>query len=231
MPRVVSRDEWLKERLAHLASEKALDKQRDALSAERRQLPWVKVIEDYVFETEEGEQSLGDLFGNRSQLIVQHFMFGADWDAGCPSCSYWADGFNGFRTHLEQRDAAFVAISTAPLESLLAYRARMGWSFRWVSSGRSSFNRDYGVTFSASDIENGSTYNYKKAARPGEMPGTSVFAMKDGAVFHTYSTYARGLDKLNGAYHYIDLLPKGRNEEGLSYTQAWVRRRDEYEDV
>ena len=227
-PRVVSREEWLEERLAHLQKEKDFDKKRDALSAERRELPWVEVSEDYVFDTEDGEKTLGDLFEGRSQLIVQHFMFGEDWPAGCPSCSFWADGFDGFEVHIAQRDATFVAVSTAPLETLLAYRERMGWSFRWVSAGRCSFNQDYGVTFSEADVEGGAMYNFTKPGRVGELPGVSVFVRKDGKVYHTYSTYARGLDMLNGAYHYIDLLPSGRNEEGLSFTQAWVKRHDEY---
>jgi predicted dithiol-disulfide oxidoreductase (DUF899 family) len=227
--RIVSREEWLEQRLEHLAKEKVLDKLRDALSAERRQLPWVEVTQEYVFDTEDGEKRLVDLFAGRDQLIVQHFMFGADWPAGCPSCSFWADGFNGFAVHLTQRDASFVSVSTAPLASLLAYRERMGWDFDWVSAGRCSFNQDYGVTFSAGDAERGATYNYTKPAKAGELPGVSVFVQQDGSVYHTYSTYARGLDKLNGAYHYIDLLPKGRDEDGLSFTQAWVRRHDEYE--
>ena len=230
-PTVVSREQWLEHRLEHLKKEKAFDKQRDALSAERRALPWVEVTEPYVFDTEDGEKSLADLFDGRSQLIVQHFMFGADWEAGCPSCSFWADGFDGFAVHIAQRDASFVATSTAPLDSLLAYRKRMGWSFPWVSSGRCSFNQDYGVTFTPEQVENGTAiYNYDSApAHDSEYPGTSVFALRDGKVFHTYSTYARGLDRLNGAYHYIDLLPKGRDEDGLPFTQAWVRRHDEYE--
>ena len=226
---VVSREEWLERRLAHLEREKAFDRQRDALSAERRELPWVEVTEEYVFDTERGEATLVDLFAGRSQLIVQHFMFGEGWDAGCPSCSFWADGFDGFVTHLAQRDASFVAASAAPLDTLLAYRERMGWSFRWVSSGRCSFNRDYAVSFTPEEIEAGAVYNYDKEATMGEYPGTSVFALQDGRVFHTYSTYARGLDRLNGAYHYMDLLPRGRDEAGLPFSQAWVRRRDEYE--
>ncbi len=229
-PNVVSREEWLAARRALLVREKAFDRQRDALAAELRALPWVEVTEPYVFDGEDGEVSLADLFGDKSQLIVQHFMFGADWQAGCPSCSFWADGFDAFRVHVEQRDARFVAISTAPLETLLAYRERMGWSFPWLSSGRSSFNQDYGVTFSAEEIEAGEVqYNYRRAERPGEWPGVSVFATRDGRVFHAYSTYARGLDRLNGAYHTIDLLPKGRDEADLAFGQSWVKRHDEYE--
>ena len=229
-PAVVSREEWLKRRLEHLQKEKDLDKQRDALSAERRELPWVEVTEPYVFDTEDGEKSLADLFDGKSQLIVQHFMFGADWEAGCPSCSFWADGFDGFAVHVTQRDANFIAISTAPLDTLLAYRKRMGWDFPWVSSGRCSFNQDYGVTFTQEQLESGeASYNFGSSAAHGsECPGTSVFALQDGKVFHTYSTYARGLDRLNGAYHYIDILPKGRDEAGLPFAQAWVRRHDEY---
>jgi predicted dithiol-disulfide oxidoreductase (DUF899 family) len=156
-------------------------------------------------------------------------MFGATWEAGCPSCSFWADSYDGFAIHLAHRDASFVAVSAAPIESLLAYRERMGWSFRWVSAGQSPFNLDYGVSFSEADAETGATYNFDKPASAGEHPGTSVFARQDGKIFHTCSTYARGLDMLNGAYHYVDLLPSGRDEGGLSFTQAWVRRHDEYE--
>ncbi len=230
-PAVVSREQWLEQRLEHLQKEKALDRERDALSAERRALPWVEVTEPYVFDTENGEKSLADLFDGRSQLIVQHFMFGADWQAGCPSCSFWADGFGGFAVHIAQRDASFVAISTAPLDTLLAYRKRMGWTFPWVSSGRCSFNQDYGVTFTQEELDAGTaSYNYGGSGAHGtECPGTSVFALQDGKVFHTYSTYARGLDRLNGAYHYIDMLPKGRDEADLPFAQAWVRRHDEYE--
>lgn len=227
-PRIVSREEWLEERLQHLAKEKALDRERDALSAERRDLPWVEVTEDYRFEAEEGQQALADLFGDRSQLIVQHFMFGEDWEQGCPSCSFWADGYNGFVDHVAQRDAAFVVVSNAPLDRLLVYRQRMGWSFRWVSALGSDFGRDFGVTFTPEDLEAGAAYNYGQAARMSELPGASVFAARDGKVFHTYSTYARGLDRLNGAYQYIDMLPKGRNEADLPMPQAWVKRRDEY---
>jgi predicted dithiol-disulfide oxidoreductase (DUF899 family) len=226
---IVSKREWLELRMAHLQREKAFDKERDALSAQRRALPWVEVTEHYLFDSEDGEVTLADLFDGRDQLIVQHFMFGANWEAGCPSCSFWADGYDGFTIHLAHRDASFVAVSAAPIESLLAYRERMGWSFGWVSAGRSSFNLDYGMSFSEADAETGTAYNYDKPARAGEHPGTSVFARQDGQIFHTYSTYARGLDMLNGAYHYVDLLPSGRDEGGLSFTQAWVRRHDEYE--
>lgn len=227
-PRIVSRAEWLEERLKHLEREKALDRERDALSAARRELPWVEVTEDYRFVTEEGEKSLAELFGDKSQLIVQHFMFGEDWQQGCPSCSFWADGYDGFVDHVAQRDAAFVAVSNAPLERLLAYRERMGWSFRWVSAVDAAFSRDFSVTFSPEQVEAGATYNYTSTAHMGEMPGASVFALRDGEVFHTYSTYSRGLDRLNGAYQYIDMLPKGRDEDELPMPQAWVKRRDEY---
>jgi len=227
--RIVSREEWLEERKEHLAREKELDRRRDALSAARRDLPWVEVEAQYIFETEEGPKTLAELFEGRSQLIVQHFMFGADWEQGCPSCSFWADGFDGYVVHLEQRDASFVAVSTGGLDRLLAYRKRMGWSFRWVSSGASAFNRDFGVTFPPEEIEaQRGSYNYAGPPRMSELPGTSVFARNGDRVFHTYSTYARGLDRLNGAYHYLDMLPKGRDEEGLPMPQAWVKRHDEY---
>ncbi len=226
--RIVSREEWLQERLAHLEKEKALDRERDALSAARRDLPWVEVTADYRFDTEEGEKGLADLFGDQSQLLVQHFMFGTDWEQGCPICSFWADGYDGFFGHIAQRDAAFVAVSNGPLEKLLAYRERMGWGFPWVSSKGGQFSRDYGVTFSPEEVEQGATYNYTSAARMGEHPGTSVFVREGGKVFHTYSTYSRGLDRLNAAYHYIDMLPKGRDEAELPMPMAWVKRHDEY---
>ena len=229
--RIVSRDEWLELRKEHLAKEKALDRDRDALSAARRELPWVEVETDYVFETESGTRTLAELFDGRSQLIVQHFMFGADWEQGCPSCSFWADGFDGFVVHLEQRDASFVAVSTGGLDRLLAYRKRMGWSFAWVSSAGSTFNRDFDVTFTPEEVEaQDGSYNYAGPPRTQELPGTSVFARQGDRVFHSYSTYARGLDRLNAAYHYLDILPKGRDEAGLPMPMSWVRRHDEYGD-
>lgn len=231
--KVVSKEEWLKARKAHLKAEKEFTRQRDRLSAERRELPWVKVEKDYVFEGPSGKETLADLFGGRSQLLVQHFMYGPDWDEGCPSCSFWADSFDGFIVHLAHRDVTMVAVSRAPLDRLDDYKKRMGWSFKWVSSLGTDFNRDFDVTFMPEEMEKGEMfYNYEMRGFPSEeAPGVSVFYRDDtGDVFHTYSCYARGLDMLNGAYHYLDLVPKGRDEADLPYGMAWLRRHDQYDD-
>ena len=231
--RIVSQEEWLQARKAHLAREKEFTRLRDQLSRERRALPWVKVEKDYVFQGPNGPESLGDLFDGRSQLLVQHFMYGPDWEEGCPSCSFWADSYDGFVVHLAQRDVTMVAVSRAPLEKLDAFRRRMGWSFKWVSSLGSDFNRDCQVSFTPDEMAKGEmTYNYETRGFPtDEAPGVSVFIKnEDGEIFHTYSCYARGLDMLNGAYHYLDLVPKGRDEDDLPYSMAWVRRHDEYAD-
>ena len=228
---IVTRSEWLDARRQLLASEKEFSRLRDRLSQERRELPWAQVEKTYVFDGPDGEHALADLFRGRSQLVVYHFMFGPDWNAGCKSCSFWADGFNGIIPHLNQRDVTFLAISRAPLDRLEAFRRRMGWSFDWLSSLRSDFNLDYGVSFTDEEIATGTVdYNYAAHKAYGsEMPGISVF-FKDGSgtVFHTYSCYARGLDMLNTAYHYLDLAPKGRDEADLPYTMAWVKLHDEY---
>ena len=232
-PKVVSREQWLQARRELLAEEKRFTKLRDELTRKRQAMPWVEVETDYRFEGPEGEVSLADLFGARSQLIVQHFMYGADWGEGCPICSFWADNFDGTLVHLAARDIAFVVVSAAPLAKLEAYKARMGWSFPWVSSGGSSFNRDYHVSFTKAEVESGTLrYNYKddNSFPSPEAPGISVFSKDEaGKVFHTYSCYSRGLDMLNGAYHYMDLTPKGRDEDGLPYSMAWLRRHDQYE--
>lgn len=228
---VVTSEEWLRARLDLLEQEKELTRQRERLNLARRNLPWEKVEKVYRFETAAGGKSLSDLFDGSSQLIVYHFMYGADWDAGCPSCSYWADNFNGIAVHLKQRDIAFVSVSRAPLATLLAFRERMGWHFDWVSSQDSDFNEDYQVSFASTVTdEKLRYYNYSDSDFSGdEAPGISVFAKdEDGFVFHTYSCYARGLDMLNGAYHYMDLVPKGRDEDDLPWPMAWVARRDEY---
>jgi len=228
--KVVSRDEWIAARKQLLSEEKEFTRARDRLSARRRELPWVKVDKTYVFDGPAGKETLSDLFAGSSQLLVYHFMFGPDWTEGCPSCSFWADNYNGIVVHLKHRDVTLVAVSRAPLEKLEAYRRRMGWSFKWVSSLGSDFNRDYHVSF-APEEQKTAYYNYEpRGFSASEAPGISVFA-KDGtgAVFHTYSCYARGLDMLNGAYHLLDLVPKGRDEAGLPYTMAWVRRRDRYD--
>jgi predicted dithiol-disulfide oxidoreductase (DUF899 family) len=191
----------------------------------------VKIDKDYVFDGRTGKVRLADLFGPHSQLIVYHFMFGPDWEAGCKSCSFWADNFNSIIIHLNQRDVAMVAISRAPLERLEAFKRRMGWSFEWVSSNGNDFNRDFAVSFTPDELrQEGNNYNFGTRHFGGEeAPGLSVFAKDaDGQVFHTYSCYARGLDMLNGAYHHLDLVPKGRDEKALSYAMEWVRLRDEY---
>jgi predicted dithiol-disulfide oxidoreductase (DUF899 family) len=228
---VVSQGEWIEARKRLLAKEKEFTRLRDELSQERRELPWVRVEKQYVFEGPNGKETLADLFAGRHQLIVQHFMFDPSWDAACKSCSFWADGFNGFAVHLEQRDLAFVAVSLAPFEKLAAFKERMGWTFKWVSSLGSEFNHDYQVSETQEERAKGQAfYNYRMGKPFGsERPGISVFYRDDdGAVFHTYSCYARGLDMLNGAYHYLDLAPKGRDEAGLPYGMAWVRLHDEY---
>lgn len=231
--KVVSREEWLAARKAHLTKEKEFTRMRDRLSEERRTLPWVKVDKRYLFDTPEGQQTLAELFAGRSQLIVYHFMFGPDWAEGCPSCSFWADNFNGIGVHLRHRDIELVAVSRSPLAKLEAYKKRLGWDLRWVSSYGSDFNSDYQVSFDPDEIKKGQVYyNYEKRTFPSdEAPGISVFHKNDsGEVFHTYSCYARGLDMMNGAYHYMDLAPKGRDEAGLPYSMAWLRRHDQYAD-
>ncbi|HET7851347.1 MAG TPA: thioredoxin family protein [Methyloceanibacter sp.] len=232
--KVVSREEWIAAREAHLANEKALTKARDRLSAERRALPWVKVDKDYVFDTPEGKKTLGDLFDGRSQLIVYHFMLGPGWVEGCPSCSLLADHFDGARMHLAQRDATLHVVSRAPLPEIEAYKKRMGWRFPWASSFASDFNFDYGVSFKLDGQDSAQgVYNYvQQDIDSDEMPGVSVFYRDErGQVFHTYSAYARGLDILIGAYNFLDLAPKGRDEDKLPWSMAWVRRHDEYEDA
>ena len=230
---IVSKDEWLAARKILLQEEKYFTRLRDQLSRKRRQLPWLKVDTDYVFEDLSGKLSLVDLFEDKSQLIIYHFMYGPDWEEGCPSCSFWADNFNGIDIHLRHRDANMVVVSRASLAQLQAYRKRMGWDFKWVSSLGNNFNYDYHVSFSAAEMEKAEMfYNFKIGSFPAdEAPGISVFYRSpEDEVFHTYSCYARGLDMLNGAYHYLDLLPKGRDEDDLDFTMAWLRRRDEYDD-
>ncbi len=229
--RVVSHEQWIEARKDFLAKEKEFTRMRDALSRQRREIPWERVEKDYLFDGPEGKVSLADLFDGKSQLIVYHFMFDPSWAAGCKSCSFWADNYNPIIVHLNHRDANLVAISRAPLDKLQAYRKRMGWSFKWVSSSGNDFNFDYQVSPTPEEIAKGeSYYNYKMGKTTGgERPGISVFHKDaEGNIFHTYSTYERGLDMLNGAYHILDLLPKGRDEAGLKYTQEWVYRHDEY---
>lgn len=233
--RIVARDEWLDARRALLAREKRFTQLRDELSAERRELPWEKVEKSYVFDGPAGRESLADLFAGKSQLIVYHFMFAPEWEEGCKSCSFWADNFDRLPVHLKHRDTTMLAISRAPLAKLEAYRKRMGWSFKWVSSAASDFNYDYNVSFAGPRAGRSRTdYNFGASADDArytgeEFPGISVF-YKDatGDIFHTYSCYARGIDMMNNAYHYLDLTPKGRDEgDGI---MAWLRRNDEYKD-
>ena len=231
-PQIVSRDEWVVQRKALLEKEKEWTRLSDRLSAERRRLPWVRVPDDYRFQSEAGVRSLSDLFEGRRQLIVYHFMFGPHWEQGCPSCSFWADQFNPLGIHLHQRDVTLVAVSNASIDKLRAFKARMGWSFPWVSAVESRFSRDFGVTFRREEIEQGQPcYNYRDGASVGEeMPGLSVFYKHpDGELFHTYSCYARGLEVMNSSYSLLDLVPRGRDEAELTFPMAWVRHHDRYE--
>ncbi|MEM7099157.1 MAG: DUF899 domain-containing protein [Pseudomonadota bacterium] len=224
------REVWLQARRTLLEREKAHARAGDELAAQRRKLPKLPV-EDYVFDDVDGQVKLSDLFNGRSQLIVQHIMFGPDWEEGCPICSFWADGYDPMIIHMEQRDISFVAVSRAPVEKLQAYRDRMGWDFAWVSALNNQFNFDFHVSLSDADREKGTTtYNYAEVpARMEEMHGTSVFERsEDGGILHTYSTYGRGLDAMNAAYGFIDLTPRGRNEGDLPFSMAWVKRHDTY---
>jgi predicted dithiol-disulfide oxidoreductase (DUF899 family) len=247
--KIGTRNEWRTARLELLRAEKELTRRSDELAQRRQELPWVRIDKEYRFETDEGSASLVDLFKGRSQLLVYHFMFGPDYSAGCPSCSAIADGFNGFVVHLANHDVTLCAVSRAPLGKLQAYKQRMGWTFPWASSFRGDFNADFSVRFTEDEQqrEAGIEYNYRRepawrggspgstafAAMSGtdaatytrERPGMSAFVLQDGAVYHTYSTYARGLDSLWGMYQWLDRAPKGRNEPG----PAWWRRHDEYE--
>lgn len=224
--RIVSHDEWMKAARAHLAREKEFTRLRDQLAAARRELPWEKVEKNYVFEAPEGEVTLADLFDGKNQLIVQHFMFGPDWNEGCPSCSFWTDNFNGTDVHLAHRDTAFVLVSRAPIAKLEAYRKRMGWIVRWVSSLGNDFNFDFGVSFKPEEQAN--KYNLETMKPYGqETPGLSAFRKEAGALYRTYSTYARGLDVLNGTYHLLDMTSKGRDEDP-DHPMSWVKRHDRY---
>lgn len=228
---IVSRAEWLAARKQLLTQEKQLSHDRDRLAEQRRNLPWVQVTERYELEGPDGKTTLAELFDGRSQLVIYHFMFGPDWKAGCKSCSFWADGFDGIAEHLKHRDVSFAAISRGPLAALSAFAARLGWRFRWYSSENTTFNHDYNVSFTEQELATGdATYNFgTETPRGTESPGISVF-YKDpaGTIFHTYSCYSRGLDMMNLAYQFLDLVPKGRDEAGLSFPMAWVRHRDSY---
>jgi predicted dithiol-disulfide oxidoreductase (DUF899 family) len=243
-----TREEWLEARLRLLEAEKELTRRGDELARQRQELPWVRVEKDYRFETDAGSASLPELFGGRSQLLIYHFMLGPDYTAGCPSCSAIADGFNGSVVHLEQHDVAMMAASRAPIAAIQAYRSRMGWTFPWVSSAASDFNFDFGTSLTEDQQRRGDgSYNFRPLTPAGEFPdegpvvemaatcgvdvaaymrerpAMSAFALEDGVVYHTYSTYARGLDALWGMYQWLDRAPKGRNEPGI-----WWRRHDEY---
>ncbi|WP_439813594.1 DUF899 domain-containing protein [Zavarzinia sp. CC-PAN008] len=228
---VVTRADWLKARIDLLEEEKAFTRARDALTRKRMALPWVRVETDYAFDTPTGRKMLAGLFDGRSQLIVYHFMLGPGWAEGCKSCSFWADNFDRIPVHLAHRDVTFTAISRAPLDEIEAYRRRMGWTFPWASSAPSDFNYDVGASFTDAQVAaRAPLYNFGLQT-PGttDLPGISVFARDEsGAVFHTYSTFARGIDMMNGAYHYLDLVPKGRDEDDLAFTMEWVRRHDQY---
>jgi predicted dithiol-disulfide oxidoreductase (DUF899 family) len=245
--RTGTREGWLKERLELLAAEKELTRQSDEVARRRQALPWVKVEKDYRFDTGDGEQSLAELFNGRSQLLVYHLMFGPDYTAPCPSCSAIADGFNGIWEHLAHHDVMLVAVSRAPIEKIQAHKQKAGWTFPWVSSAESDFNQDYFVGLSDAQQDRGYDYNFQhKPPLPAEMPaepashagmcgvdwrtflkelpGMSAFVLDEGEVFHTYSTYARGLDALWGMYPWLDRAPLGRNEGG----GPWWKRRYEY---
>ena len=231
--KVVSHAEWLAARKEHLAKEKELTHLRDELSRQRRELPWEKVEKEYVFEGPNGKLTLGGLFADRSQLIVYHFMLGPGWTEGCKSCSFLADHFDGTTVHLAHRDVTFAVVSRAPIAEIEAFKKRMGWRFPWVSSFGSDFNCDYQVSFTKEELARGEVYNnYRMQKFPVEEgPGASVFAKDQaGQVFHTYSTYGRGLDILLGTYNFLDMAPKGRDEDGLAFSMSWVRHHDRYDD-
>jgi predicted dithiol-disulfide oxidoreductase (DUF899 family) len=228
---IVSHDEWIAARRRFLAREKEFTRLRDELSRERRELPWERVSKEYVFESNNGRETLADLFGKHSQLIVYHFMYGPDWEIGCRSCSFWADNFNGIVPHLAARDASLVAVSRAPLQKLQSQARRFGWTFKWVSSLGNDFNFDYHVSFSPEALARGEAcYNYTAHKLDStEMPGISAFFRDGNQIYHSYSAYARGLDMLNAAYQYLDIAPKGRDEAGLAYPMEWVKHRIAYE--
>jgi len=231
---VVTANEWIASRKELLRKEKEFTRLRDELSRQRRELPWERVEKEYVFDTPSGKEMLAGLFAGRSQLIVYHFMFGPGWEQGCPSCSFLADHLDGAAVHLANRDVTLVVVSRAPLAQIEAFKKRMGWRFKWVSSYGSDFNHDYHVSFTKDELAKGKVYyNYNLGEFPSEeAPGASVFH-KDatGGLFHTYSSYARGLDILVGAYNYLDLVPKGRDEDSLDFTMSWVRHHDRYSEA
>ncbi|HEX4007515.1 MAG TPA: thioredoxin family protein [Acidobacteriaceae bacterium] len=231
--KVVSQQEWLAARKEFLAKEKEFTRLRDELSRQRRELPWEKVEKAYTFDSPRGKVPFADLFANRSQLILYHFMLGPGWVEGCKSCSYLADHFDGTTIHLAHRDTTLAVVAHAPMAEIAAFKQRMGWRFPWYSSFASDFNFDYHVSFTAEELAAGEIeYNYRKTGAPSqELPGLSVFYKDEaGEIFRTYSTYARGLDIFVGTYNFLDATPKGRDEEGMVHTMAWVRHHDKYQD-
>jgi predicted dithiol-disulfide oxidoreductase (DUF899 family) len=227
-----TRKEWLAARLELLEAEKELTRRSDALAQRRQELPWVRVEKDYAFDTSEGRRTLADLFDGRSQLLVQHFMLAPGWEQGCPSCSFMADHSDSMNVHLAQRDVTFVAVSRASLAEIERFRQRMGWQFNWVSSHGSDFNYDFGVSFTSEQVAEGKlTYNFGPwPFAVEELPGVSVFARGEaGEIFHTYSTYGRGVEVMMGTYRMLDLLPNGRDERDVEYKMEWVRHHDRYE--
>src|ERR1044072_1149851 len=226
---IVSQDKWIKVRKELLINEKEFTHARDQINQKRRELPWVRVDKEYVFNGPKGKQILSELFDGKSQLIVYHFMFGPDWEAGCPSCSFWADNFNNIIIHLNQRDVSMIAISRAPYDKIAAYQKRMGWNFHWVSSYDNDFNFDYHVSFTREELTKKEVfYNYiLQDTGVSDKEGISVFYKNpSGQIFHTYSTFERGIDAFNVAYDYLDIVPKGRDEEGYAFPRYWVRRHD-----
>ena len=228
---IVDHDAWLAARQRFLTKEKEFTRLRDELSRERRELPWEHVKKEYAFESDRGRETLSELFGKPNQLIVYHFMYAPDWEIGCRGCSFWADNFNGIVPHLNARNVSLVAVSRAPLQKLQAQARRFGWTFKWVSSLDNDFNYDYNVSFRPQELEQKAAfYNYSpQKLDSAEMPGISAFFRDGDQIYHSYSTYARGLDMLNTAYHYLDIAPQGRDEGGLAFPMQWVKHRIAYE--
>ena len=232
-PQIVSQEEWLSARKELLAKEKEFTRQREEMTALRQQLPWYRLDKSYEFDGPDGKRSLPDLFGDQSQLLVYHFMFGPDWPEGCPICSMLGDHYDPLVTHLKARDVSLVTVSRAPIEQLAAYKQRMGWNFDWYSSLHNEFNQEFRVSFSQEEKDEGAmNYNYGLGSFPSlECPGISSFVRNEqGEVFHTYSAYARGLENFLGIYNFLDIVPKGRDEDSLPFGMAWVRRHDSYDD-
>jgi predicted dithiol-disulfide oxidoreductase (DUF899 family) len=228
---IVSREDWIKARKALLRTEKEFTHMRERLAEERRALPWEKVEKQYIFDSPNGKETLADLFADKSQLVVYQFMYAPEWDEGCPHCSFWADHYDAMLPHLKQRDVSFVVISRAPLEKIERFQKRMGWHFKWVSSGQTDYNYDFQASFRQEDIDRKTVfYNYQTGNMPmTDREGISVFYKDEvGAIFHTYSTYARGIDPVNPTYQFLDLVPKGRDENNAKNPQYWVRHHDRY---